>query len=464
MSLENTSLNEEVSEILNQGPLPVNYSWTAVFSTPNGFDTADGSLPALRVLSIDDRRDYVNNYSAEIILEVALGYGTYQHQIIPNASDITVVVQRHALKEGTSQPDISSDIEAQSWRAVLRRPSSAALEGGRLLDVSREAGDLMQVVQVQFQLVDLAIEQTRMQSVGGILQNTTALDAISYFMTKVAQGLNVDSNHQIKGFEKVPANNTTVYPQIVVPHGTRAVDVPGYIEAHWGAPYATGLGTFLQKGLWYIYPIFDLTRYDNAKRTLTVINVPKNRLPSADRTYRTTFRQVVILATLDVAHFDPGDLNQLNQGNGARYADADRIFDSFAEVKDNKALVYRTKNANEYQVASRPNGLNNIVTADQAITSNTYWQMSQLASRLGSFINVGWENSQMGLIEPGMPCRFMYAVDNEVFELKGVVIGSHDHTEPKEPGLIEGPHRTNTMLTLYVERKLDWRASQQATG
>lgn len=458
MSLEETSLTSEINVIAAKGPAPVHYEWTAVITTPAG------DITPHRVLGIDINRNYVDNYCDEIYIDLAIGLGTFQQWIVPYATNLTITLKRNPLTEGKEQPDLTQDIEAQPWRATLLKKSSMAVEGNTTYGNAQYAGDLTSIETVTFQLLDMAAEQTRMQSVGTILKSSTVGDAIKYLVTKIAQSLKVDKVNQIKGVDMVPPNNLQVYPHLVVPHGTLAVDVPGYLAHHFGAPYNSGMGAYLQRGIWYIYPLYDLSRYEKAARTATFINIPKNRMPLADRTYRKTYNQVIVLVTGDVKHVDPSDSLQLNRGNGARYADAAAAMEGFGKVSGNKMVAERVKNANELITDKRDTGYNNVQMAASRITANPFDELGKLAARMGSIVMVTWQNSEPGTLFPGMPVRYLYEVNAKVFELKGVIVKTQTQISQQSPGLFPGPHVSTTAVTLFVERILDWSDQNTVSG
>lgn len=459
MTLESTSLQEEVDEITSQGPLPVHFRWEATLSMTGQVD-----ITPMKVLAIDIVRDYEQNVGDVFLIEMAFPLGTYQHQILPNKSNLTITLTRTTLNETTGSTATNYPVSTQPYRAILLDSSSMAVEGNTIMSTDVNGANLVSTISVKFQLKDLTVEQSRMQSTGGILKNVKVGDAITALMTQMAKNLTVDQNHQILGVQVTPANNTQVYQHIVIPHGTRAIDVPTYIQHHYGAPYSSGMGSYIQEGVWWIYPLYDLTQYDTAKKGLTIINVPKNRMPGANRTYRTTYNQVLVLATGTVRHADISEQHQLNAGNGLRYADASKLFDNFANVKDNKATALRADNASEILGQNRPTGLNNITMASRSVTSNPMLMLSQMSQGLGSIVMATWENSLPSLITPGMPVRYMYEVANQVFELKGCVVKSQTHMRPVAAGLLPSPHRSTTVITCFVNRLLDWSQEAAVTG
>lgn len=460
MAVDDTSLMNEINTILNSGPKPVNYVWTVTITTPAA------KLVPLKVLSIDIARDYAGAMADYIHLEVALGYGTYHQQVMPYANALTCVLSRAPVKESTTDVDLNSDIEAQTLRCTPRDMSSAAVEGSNTFATDQTAGDLTSIQKYSFQLQDLGLEQTRLQSVGTVLKNMTADSAIRYIVTKISQQINpsLDTSNQIRGVDMVPADNTQIYQHIVIPHATPGCDVPFYIAHHYGAPYSTGFGAYLQKNIWYLYPLHDLTLFDNAARSLTVINVPKNRMPTMNRTFRRTYNQLIVLATGDVKHQDKSDHQQQTHGNGTRFISADKLLNGFVSVKDNKATALRSKNATELLGQARPSGLNHIPSSKMPVTANPFKELGKISSRMGSVITVVWENSDPGSVFPGMPCQYLYEVSGKVFALKGQVIGSQTQIAAIQPGLTPGTYRQTTALTLFVEHILDWSSSNVYTG
>lgn len=459
MTVSTTSLQEEVNQITAQGPLPVSFRWDAVLHMTGQVD-----ITPLRVLSLDIVRDYEKNIGDEIMLELVFGHGDYQLRILPNKSNLSVTLTRTTLKETTGVEATNLAPTSQLYRAIVISGSSSTVEGNSLAAYNVEAGNLLSVVTVRFQLKDLTVEQTRMQSVGGILKNAKVGDAITALLTTTAKDLSVDQSHALTGVQVTEADNTQAYAHIVIPHGTRALDVPAYIQHYYGAPYASGMGSYIQDKVWWIYPLFDLTQYDKAKKGLTIVNITKTTMPGQVRTYRTTYNQVIILATGEGRHADDSESMQLNQGNGSRYASADQVMDHFAEVTDNKAIAYRVKNASEILGQNRPTGLNNITMAARSITNNPMLQMSSLAKGMTSVVMATWENALPSLITPGMPVRYMYEVNNQVFELKGTVVKTQTHARSAAPGLLPAPHTTTTVITCRVTRLLDWSSGQVVTG
>lgn len=450
MAIEDTSLMNEVDAILKSGKKIVHHSWRAEFRI-NG-----EAIEPLKVASIDIKRAYVTSFGDEIFLEVIFGAGSFAHVIYPNRKKLDVVLYREPIGEVSTETDLSQDIDSQVFTATLVEDRAMALEANELADISQQAGDLTDLKYVSFQLVDKALEQVRMASVGGIYRDTLVSDILKFTLTDVSSKIQVDESQRIVGVDMVEPNNTEPQKHVVVPHGMPFTDFPEFLVDKCAGIYNSGFGVYLQHQTWYVFPTHDLKRFEKAQKTLTLINVPKRRLPSIERTFRTTANQVVALVTGSVKHKDIGENLQLNDGNGVRFTDARKIMDGFATTENNRTTILRADNNNEYVAIERANGLNNVRVSESRITSNSFKEMSRLAQRKGSYVLATWENADPGLIFPGMPVKFMYAVKDEIFENFGVVQEAQAHTGTQQAGFSNRRHITNVTMLLFLDGNVEW--------
>lgn len=458
MGFEDTSLKLEVDEILTNTETFTNHHWRCELKVRGEKDP----IQVLKLLSVDNKRDYVGAYGDEIIVEVVIGGGTFAHDVFPKRAELQMTLFRDPLAEVSEEIDLSKDIEAQVFTAVLVDEQSAALEANDLRLKTKYSGDMTHLKQVRFQLIDQALEQIRMQSVGGVFRDTSVAEVLKYLLTTMSNELDVDEANRIVGVDMVPPHNTHPQKNIVLPHGLRFSDMPEYLTQKCAGIYNSGFGVFLQRHTWYVYPTHDLTRYGKTPKGLTLINVPKNRYPNVERTFRRTPNQIIAMVTGDVRHRDPSERKQLNDGNGIRYTDARNVIDGFSVTSNNRTLLLRANNNSEFMSTERPNGLNNVHLSPRRITSNTFAEASRMAARKGCYVTCVWENSDPGAIEPGMPVKFMYAVKDEVFEAVGVVVQAHHTTGLGQQGFSATRHITNTALQLFLEGDLEWDNEEAA--
>lgn len=314
----------------------------------------------------------------------------------------------------------------------------------------------MDILYVKFQLTDPLVERLRMESVGGIFPDTSCADLLSFLLTDINQKLQLDEENKIEGVDFFEPTLKEKQKQIVLPHATRFVEAPDFLQSKVGGIYNAGLGFYLQKKHWYVYPLYDLTRFDKSLKTLTLVNVPKNRMPGAEVTYRTTGNQVIALITGATKFRDDSESQILNEGNGVRFLDARKLMDGFSETSKNRTTILRANNNNEFVAEQRKTGLNNVHASPVRITSNNFVELSRLAQRAGAPFQCVWENSNPDLLYPGMPVKYMYVVNGEVKEALGVLIRAHHNIGTYAPGAKSKRYVSNSVLTVFIDRKIDW--------
>jgi hypothetical protein len=81
-------------------------------------------------------------------------------------------------------------------------------------------------------------------------------------------------------------------------------------------------------------------------------------------------------------------------------------------------------------------------------------QYSKLAARDGSVIMMEWENSEPDLLIPGMPVKILYLEEDNLRETYGTLVKAHTFVGLKGKGFTANRYSTNTVLAVFVSRKL----------
>lgn len=442
MDFINSSLWREVAPVLASGEKPVHYAWQAtVFA-------GDDAIKPFRVLSIDFNQDYLNNYTDYILLTVLIPLGTYAKRVYPLLGNLDVELKRLQIGEVSSAYNQNSQPEVERYTATMIDTGNPILEASTRNARSEEDLNRLEILTVKFQLTNKSLEQIRMIPVGGIYRNMTGEDVVKAVLTRGSRLTDVDEERKVKGVHMVTASNQRAREVIEIPHNTPLVNVPHHVHYYGGGLYSAGLGYYLHRNHWYVFPAYDHTRFESGDPTLTIINVPQHKLPGVERTYRKDGENLVVIATGPSSFRDIKNVAQLNQGNGVRFADADQLIEGFTTVKGNKAVAARGKSNTEMISEKRENNMNYVTTGSRNITANPYVEYSALAARQGSAANFVWENADRTHLYPGMPTRVLYLDGNEVKEMDGVLLGAHEYTSLREPGGTS--HRFSSSVTLSV--------------
>lgn len=444
MEINNLPIKKEIDEIINSGAKPVHAFWSCIIETP------EKTIEPIKLFSLDIVRNYDENFSDLIIADMMLPAGVYEYEIWPYRNELTILIKKHPINETNDKESNDENVIARRYRAIPTKQSSETIKGSNAVVGNKEELDISNLVRVEFQLMDIALEQIRLYEVGGIYKNEIPGSVAKHVLTKVSTSVNLPVEDRIHGVSMVSPDNKKINKHVVLPHGIKPMDVPTYIQDNWGGIYSTGIGCYLQNGFWYIWPEFNTRRFETSEDTLTIFNLPPNLYNGIERTYRVTDRQTVIIATGDVAHEDNTLKNQLNRGSGTRFVFGDKLFNGFGTTQNNKHTLNRASNTAEFFGIARNNNTY-IPVSPERITNNIFAQTSRLAKSKGSIITLVWEYTDSDIIYPGMPVKFVYVKNNEVVEMYGVVYRVHHFIHTNQEGLKPGRYLTNSAITIFVE-------------
>lgn len=447
MDIENSAIYNEVQKVITDRAKPVHFNYAAVLH-PNAIG---GEYHAMKVLSIDLIRDYESEYADGVLIELVIAKGVYAKYIYPNQGNLDITLRKTPLIEAGSNTDIQNRVQTERFTAILDDTGDPAMEGGAFASVSTTTLDLSPPVTVRFQLINKAMEKLRSVQLGGIFRNVKVGDLLKLMLTEGSSSIQLESSQQVRGVNMIAANNQQVRDHVIVPQGTKLVELPHFMQNDGGGVYSAGMGYYFQDNYWYVYPCFDTTRFNSVPETVTIVVIPPNKLPHIERTYRQTGDNLIILATGEVRFRDNTEVNQMNQGNGIRFANSDRFMDDFSTTVNNKTVANRGNTASEFMMEERGNGANFAPMSANAITANPYREYSRLAKRTGGVVGISWQNSNPALVRPGVPVKILYLSDGEVKEKKGVFLKAHHYTSMAGQGLTDSRYLTNSVLSVFVK-------------
>lgn len=451
MSVEKSLLFSEAAKISEEGPKAIAFTYAATIHT------GKKDINALFVVERETESNFIENYTDKLDIVVAVPLGVMEYDIKPFKSDLQVTVRKVPLTEGLSATkDLQGTIQTQRYHGTLYDNESSLMEANNPLTATKEASERGDYVNVRIQLFNPVIRHIRRVKIDGssIYFDITGIELLVFLLTKLSKSKEVDSNFSVKGVTVLGKPNTTKKEQIIIPQLTKLIDVGDFIHHNCGGLYSAGFKSYLQKDQWFLFAPYDLKAYDSSPKSLTVINIPSNRLTTTERTYRETPTQLIVLATGEVKHFDFSEQEQLNEGNGVRFINANNIPDGFVKVDGNKMFVNKQTNVQEFLAEDRSQDMNHVHESMDFATSNPLVEMGRLAKRTGSFIQAVWENSNADLLYPGMAVRFMYLQNNNVEELYGTLVGVQTHETATNINVANRRMISNTALTLFVQRKV----------
>lgn len=450
VNIDHNPLLAEVELVRTQGPAHNKYSMTAEIITVDNQAKHQFS----KVIKLDTLRDIQNNTSDVLMLSGMISAGVYTKRIYPFQNNLDIVLTIIPITERAERPAYLKP-RITRYTAVLLDRLDGNLNQNAQTAVTEEMLDLADTIEVEFQLIPKAIELLRAIEIGVIIRQTTVEEALKALLSKEITRLQLDAKTAITNVDVVPANNQLPREHIVIRENTRLLDLPDYLQENAGGFYSAGVGNYILDNSWYIFPLYDTSRLNKTKHTLTFVNLPTGKFPGLDATYRRNASNTVILVTGRSKLVNVAQQRQQDQGAGVRFSNANRFMDGYGETKDNKTHLQRNNLNNEMVVTDRSDQMKMARISKTPIHSNPFKELSSLAARNGSIVHCVWENGNIELLVPGTTCQFIYQDGPILKTLKGCLLFAHEYLHLLGTGMMQVNYGSVIHITLFVNNVHD---------
>jgi hypothetical protein len=443
MDIRSSTVMNEVKKIFNDSEKPVHFVWKAEFLV------LGTRYEPMRTHNIEIMRDYTQDFAEDIEVELMVAPSQYVDFIYPNRDNLTVTLQQIPLYEdGTINWDL--DRVSEVYRGYIVGAKDLKMNPSREQGTSEDM-DMHGAIPLRIQLASKALEQLKILGVGiPVFRGCTPAQALRMAFDEASKRIKVDNAQIIDGVDMVPADNQNKREQIVIPNGMLLIELARYLQNKAGGIYNAGIQFFLQGSHWYIWPTHDCRRQEKTKKVLTIFDIPANQFPGAERTYRETPGQVIMLSTGKSANQDQSEALDLNMGNGIRFSDANAILKGFVATDGNNAVARRGAAVSEFVDSNRRSGIDFAPMAKDRITANPFKMASLLAPRKGMTMQFTWENANPFILYPGMPVKVYTLRDDTLEERTGVLIHSQYLVSPKGKTLRDSQQVCVAHLAVFV--------------
>lgn len=355
------------------------------------------------------------NHSDDIRIKGNIQPGLYLNQVLPFKDNLYIeVVERVGIKQ-----------TLRRYRATPLQDVNPEMEGNHSSLANLEKKDALNLTSVEFQLVELGYDKLKTELISDIFLMGNLKDVVHNTLTTYGERIGLQNADSWRGVDmETPIDNAQTFKQIVIPNGIKLVELVNYLQyADQYGIYSRGIGSYYRKGMWYIYPLFRMGRYNTAKRVLDVYRVPEDVMPSLDYSYFYNERTLSVLSTGTAVHKDGTDIVRQNEGVGQRVVNPDAVMgETGYYYGKGKALTTREDSLSEYKTSTRKSG-EELVPFSEQPSSNIYRALSVNASNDGDVIKVDWHNSEAIKVFPGMACKYYYmSGENNLVVKEGTVV------------------------------------------
>lgn len=447
--LEKTALWLDVKPIIESKSKPVKFEYRGQLHTELD------DLMVTKVVAIDTVRDYAKNIGDYVHIEFVMSLGDYVSKLYPHRANLEFSIKTITLTEVSNQKDPHTADRIERYKAVFLPQENMVANATDIEHYDPESLNKADIVTVKLQLLDRSLEPLRIKTASGIFRQISQKTLLHSILTGESNKILVDGKPCIDGADVVEPDNQQLAKHVVISDDKLLTDIPTYIQEHMGGVYTSGIGNYLQtykgKKLWFVYPLFNIKRFDMLVDKLIIYAIPEDRYPELDRTYQQEGSVIKILANTTKRYTDSADSELMNKGSGFRMADANAFMKKPVSLKDGKLTSQRARLNRELITKERPDGLN-FAPPTGKISSNPFIEYSRLIARDLGRVDLTWDHANPDLLYPGMPCKYVYLVKGQMMELKGNLMFCHTYASAEGSGIHGRLYRTRCQLSLSVEK------------
>lgn len=450
MSYDATLLYKEAERVRDNGDGYLNVR-TTVNILANG-----KWIQPNRVEHLHLARDYSTGPLGDIRkLEVLMLLGDFTFDVLPYRDNLTIDITEIPLMEGNSARNWERFAGTKRYKAILdlEGEDNTVLTNKQSAMQSKAQMNQVGMKTVVFTLVDEICYKLMMVTTGLTLRQMTALDMIQWIHDYYFKQLFKGSSERIEGINvwRDQANPEIIH-QLALPDGIPLKDVCRFIQNDECGVYPTGLGRYIQNKQFYVYPLFDTTRYSKNTKVLNIINMPNDRFKGSEKTFLDTDKSLTIIVTGTAVASDKSTGTKIQDGNGLRFGDLSKLLNT-GTIKDNRMLIDRATNLFEVTSEALADGLNNMRWAAERFTANPFKQYTTMAQKQGQPVTVQWTRGNADLLEPGMAVKFQTIDGNTVNTYYGTLLGVNDNRAPVDSGNVNTRFDGITTLSLFLVRQ-----------
>lgn len=416
--------------------------------------TVEEDFPIFKILRSEHTRNYMKETSEFYVIHTYMAAGDYLYRVFPFKDNLEVSIRQTWL---TSKGELNPDKPPKVIRYKAIFNPSENPSGDRDVLGSRKIDDLNRLAPVTMvlELQDRCEEAVRTKSISGIYHDVTMEDAIRAATHYEVSKVKVQGKVPIEVIDIVEPDNKKPYPYLLLPTNLFVEDLPGWLQEKAKGIYNTGIGSFFQrfedKPTWFIYPLYNDTRFDKPGKKLVVYDVPQDKMSGMDTTFRKEGDILYIATTGNTGSLKTAFNRELNQGVGFRFADGESFMKKPVKITEDGVTAVR--NRLNYELANHERKDQNPYSPTYQSTSNPYFVMSKNVAYQMTLHVVTWENGDSDLIYPGMPCRFIFADKDKRSEVDGTVVFCYSNTVIQGNPLEDRRHVRVSQLGLMLRRQ-----------
>lgn len=409
---------------------------SAIIITPD-----NQQIPLLLPTGFSRMSLYALNASDDFRFKAQLQPGIYMDKVLGNKDNLFIEI--------TERQDLQQTM--RRYRAIPLGDSNPEMAGNSTQLANLAAKDDINMIAVEFQLMEPGFAILKNEMVSDRHLMSTLDNVLHYQLSLFGKKLKLTGPDAFRGVNiERPIDNDRAFKMVVIPSAVPLPQLGHFLQNHeeFGI-YTKGFGMYYSKGMWWVYPLFKIGRYEKARRVLNIYRLPENVFPTLHATHFTQDRVTTILSTGKATHIDGNDIVRQNEGTGKRIVSSDAIMgETGSYYGKGQAAATREDTLSEYQTAKRKSGEESSPFLGTP-TNNLCKHLSANAFNDGDVETIQWNNSDHSLLEPAMPVRFFFMSGDILKYKEGTLLAARtEHQKDTEsPDMV---FRQHTALSLFL--------------
>lgn len=436
------------------------YSSTFTFEVKLHTEEKDlNSSDYVTVVEMTVAKDFVRNMSDYTEITLLIPLGTFVYDVYPflNNIEVTLITTKQLRKEGVPQRVM------ERYKAVYLLDKNK--DKPTMSTASKEDLNQQLPTTLTLQLIDRAVEVFRIKTTQGSFDPRVSANrhmSVENFLRSVvseeANKILIENKPILEHINIEPVDNKEPLSGLVIPSGTRVIDLADFLQHKGKGVYNAGVGSYVQnfgidpyqssKG-YYTYSLYKTSKFDKAKTKMIIYSPITSSLSTTEVTYK--YEEGLIRV---VSHTIPNleDLKEsglMSTGVGYRISNAASFMKKSVVLTEDGPAFDRARQNTEVITQDRADGVN--YAPNKGITSNHFVLTSEILEKKGSYVTIQISNLDHEFIYPGMPVKIVYnGKNNKVEEAYGVVHYAAIKYSTPNLNLVSDINRGSTPLGSFI--------------
>lgn len=389
----------------------------------------DGIL--IHSLMIDS--DYINKVGDYIEVQVRVPIGTYTNDVYPYLDNMeaTLYIARQEMKGNCGL------LTKERYKAVFLQEKNKDLPN----QIAASRADLNQAAPnciVTLQLLDRSVETIRIKTTQGSYDNIINKQNKDMHIKPFLQSLlssetdkiTVENRPVLDNIAIEEPNNEDELKAIIIPSGTRVIEVPEYLQTRNIGVYNAGIGVYVHKfatssskyeKTLFVYSLYNPEKYNQAESKIIFYSpAVGGGILQSPTTYKYDDGLLRAVVTGMTISDDKKETNQMSSGIGFRTSNSQSYMKKPVEITDDGPKFKGDGLNTEIACKNRADGLN--FAPNKSVSTNHFVCASEIAAKMGYYVTLVGYNQDPSYLFPGAACMINYeGRDEKIKTVKGCI-------------------------------------------